>query len=91
MGNSVCELYGIHYPLVMGGITPQPELGAAVSNAGGLGCIEGIAPLETMREQIRAFRELSDKPFSVNFPLAMGSPEQVQERRRSSSRRKFRR
>lgn len=80
MGNSVCELYGIRYPLVMGGITPQPELGAAVSNAGGLGCIEGIAPLETMREQIRAFRELSDKPFSVNFPLAMGSPEQVQER-----------
>ncbi len=80
MGNSVCELYGIQYPLVMGGITPQPELGAAVSNAGGLGCIEGIAPLETMREQIRAFRELSDKPFSVNFPLAMGSPEQVQER-----------
>ncbi len=64
----------------MGGITPNPEVGAAVSNAGGLGCIEGIAPLETMREQIRTFRELSDKPFSINFPLAMGAPEQVQER-----------
>lgn len=78
--NPVCALFGIQYPLVMGGITPQPELGAAVSSAGGLGCIEGIAPLETMREQIRTFRELSDKPFSINFPLAMGAPEQVQER-----------
>jgi enoyl-[acyl-carrier protein] reductase II len=78
--NPVCSLFEIQYPLVMGGITPQPELGAAVSNAGGLGCIEGIAPLETMREQIRTFRELSDKPFSINFPLAMGAPEQVQER-----------
>jgi len=78
--NPVCELYGIRYPLVMGGITPKPELGAAVSNAGGLGCIEGIAPLDQMREQIRTFRKLSDKPFSINFPLAMGNPEQVQER-----------
>ena len=78
--NPVCALFGIQYPLVMGGITPKPELGAAVSNAGGLGCIEGIAPLETMREQIRTFRELSDKPFSINFPMAMGSPDQVQER-----------
>lgn len=78
--NPVCSLFGIRYPLVMGGITPHPELGAAVSNAGGLGCIEGIAPLETMREQIRTFRKLSDKPFSINFPLAMGAPEQVQER-----------
>jgi len=78
--NPVCELYGIQYPLVMGGITPKPELGAAVSNAGGLGCIEGIAPLDQMREQIRRFRELSDKPFSINFPLAMGDPDQVQER-----------
>jgi enoyl-[acyl-carrier protein] reductase II len=80
MSNPVCELYGIQYPLVMGGITPKPELGAVVSNAGGLGCIEGVAPLEQMREQIRTFRELSDKPFSVNFPLAMGNPERVQER-----------
>ena len=78
--NPVCSLFGIRYPLVMGGITPQPELGAAVSNAGGLGCIEGIAPLETMREQIRTFRKLSNKPFSINFPMAMGSPDQVQER-----------
>ncbi len=78
--NPVCLLFGIRYPLVMGGITPTPELGAAVSNAGGLGCIEGIAPPETLREQIQRFRELSDKPFSINFPLAMGSPEQVSEK-----------
>jgi enoyl-[acyl-carrier protein] reductase II len=66
----------------MGGITPKPELGAAVSNAGGLGCIEGIAPPDTLREQIRRFRELSDKPFSINFPLAQGTPEMTADKAR---------
>ena len=78
--NVVCSLFGIRYPLVMGGITPEPELGAAVSNAGGLGCIEGVTTPETLRKQIRRFRELSVKPFSVNFPLAQGSPEQTAEK-----------
>lgn len=81
MANPVCELFGIRYPLVMGGITPRPELGAAVSNAGGLGCIEGVSLPEKMREEIRRFRELSDRPFSINFPLATGGP-QVKEKAR---------
>ncbi len=40
MTNPVSDLFGVRYPLVMGGITPDPKLGAIVSNAGGLGCIE---------------------------------------------------
>ena len=75
MTNSVCALFGIRYPLVMGGITPNPDLGVVVSNAGGLGCIEGVMPPDGLREAIRRFREQSDKPFSVNFPLAQGNPE----------------
>ena len=78
--NPVCDLFGIRFPLVMGGIRPMPELGAVVSNAGGLGCIEGVTPPEMLRGHIQRFRELSDKPFSVNFPLAQGSPEQTAEK-----------
>jgi enoyl-[acyl-carrier protein] reductase II len=78
--NRVCALYGIRYPLLMGAITPKAELGAIVSSAGGLGCIEGIARPEAMRVQIRWFRELSDRPFSVNFPIAFGNPELVEAR-----------
>ncbi len=81
-GNRVCALFGIRYPLLMGAITPKPELGAIVSNAGGLGCIEGISSPEKLRGQIRAFREQSDAPFSVNFPLAYGNRELVMDRAR---------
>jgi len=43
---------------------------AAVSNAGGLGCIGGssIRP-EVIRERIRAVRQLTDKPFGVDITL----------------------
>ena len=75
-GNRVCALFGIRYPLLMGAITPKPELGALVSNAGGLGCIEGISSPDKLRAQIRAMREQSDAPFSVNFPLAYGNRDQ---------------
>jgi enoyl-[acyl-carrier protein] reductase II len=78
--NRVCSLFGIRYPLVMGAITPKPDLGAIVTNAGGLGCIEGISAPEALREQIRGFRKRSDGPFSVNFPLAFGRPEAVEAR-----------
>ncbi|MDH3728460.1 MAG: nitronate monooxygenase [Myxococcales bacterium] len=80
--NRVCSLLGIEYPLLMGAITPEPELGALVTKAGGLGCIEGIAAPETLRDQIRRFRKLSDGPFSVNFPIAFGSADTVQARAR---------
>lgn len=80
MSNVICDLFGIRYPLLMGGITPKTELGSVVSNAGGLGCIEGIMPADGLREAIREFRSKSDKPFSINFPLAQGSPEMTAEK-----------
>lgn len=78
--NRVCTLFGIRLPLVMGAISPKPELGAVVSQAGGLGCIEGISSPAKLRAQIRGFRALSDRPFSVNFPLAFGDRELVEAR-----------
>ena len=48
------------------------ELAAAVSNAGGLGIIGGgNAPTEEIAREIRLARELTDKPFGLNIPLAV--------------------
>lgn len=47
-----------------------PALVAAVSNAGGLGILPGVGlPPEELREQIRAIRSLTTKPFAVNLLL----------------------
>ncbi|MBI2766668.1 MAG: nitronate monooxygenase [Chloroflexi bacterium] len=81
MTNRVCELFGVRYPVVMGAISQTPELAAAISNAGGLGCIAGAAaPTEQMREKIRRFRELSDKPFAINFPIVLTPEKQLNEK-----------
>ncbi len=78
--NRICSLFGVRLPLLMGAITPKPALGVVVSDAGGLGCIEGISSPDKLRAQIREFRSLSDKPFSVNFPLAFGDRALVEAR-----------
>jgi len=48
----------------------NPELVAAVSNAGGLGvlAISGFTSDET-REYIKKIRELTDRPFGINQAL----------------------
>jgi NAD(P)H-dependent flavin oxidoreductase YrpB (nitropropane dioxygenase family) len=73
----LCDLLNIQYPIIQAGmgwdkegLTTPPALVAAVSNAGGLGCIGGssIRP-EVIRERIRAVRQLTDKPFGVDITL----------------------
>ena len=70
MKTRVTELLGIEHPIILGGMAwvGFPPLVAAVSNAGGLGII-GAAVLspQEMHECIRQTRELTDKPFGVNF------------------------
>lgn len=68
----ICELFGIRYPIIQGGMAhiATSELAAAVSNAGGLGLIgSGNAPPEWVRGEIHKMRELTDKPFGVNVLL----------------------
>ncbi|MCK5653928.1 MAG: nitronate monooxygenase, partial [Dehalococcoidia bacterium] len=76
----VCELLGIEYPIIQGGMSliANAELAAAVSNAGGLGIISPNAGepdwgkvAENLRSQIRKARSLTDKPFGVNFSIAL--------------------
>ena len=73
----LCDLLGIEVPIIQAGMgwdkegmTTPPELVAAVSNAGGLGCIGGssIRP-EVIRERIRRVRALTDRPFGVDITL----------------------
>ncbi len=72
MKTKLCELLGIEYPIIQGGMAwvATAELAAAVSNGGGLGLIAaGGAPADVVREQIKKARELTDKPFGVNVML----------------------
>src|SRR6185437_7045188 len=81
MSNRVAALFGIQYPVVMGAISSVPELAAAISNAGGLGCMAGAAaPAEELRARIQRFRELSDKPFAINFPIVLTPEKQLGEK-----------
>lgn len=72
MKNRICELFGIEYPIVQGGMVwcSGWRLASAVSQAGGLGLIgAGSLHPEMLREHIRKCRAAMDKPFGVNVPL----------------------
>lgn len=69
---SVCEMTGIKYPLLQGGMAhiSDAALAAAVSNAGGLGIISAASGNITQIEaEIDKARTLTDKPFGVNVML----------------------
>ncbi|MBE6896286.1 MAG: enoyl-[acyl-carrier-protein] reductase FabK [Ruminococcaceae bacterium] len=70
--SAICEMLGIKYPILQGGMAwiADGKLAAAVSNGGGLGIIAaGNAPGEYVKEQIKIARELTDKPIGVNIML----------------------
>ncbi len=80
MKTRLCELLGIEYPIIQGGMAwvATAELAAAVSNGGGLGIIAaGGAPADVVREQIQKCRTLTDKPFGVNVMLMSPFAEEV--------------
>ena len=74
----VCDVLGIEYPILEGGMSMagNPELAAAVSNAGALGMLgfnPGWVPPDqregNLRNCIRRVKELTNKPFGVNIPI----------------------
>jgi enoyl-[acyl-carrier protein] reductase II len=70
--SEICDLLGIKYPVFQGGMAwiADGKLAAAVSNGGGLGIIAaGNAPGQSVREQIRVARRITDKPIGVNIML----------------------
>lgn len=70
--SKICEILGIRYPLFQGGMAwiANSSLASAVSNAGALGLISSINfDTETVRDEIRKCKSLTDKPFGVNIML----------------------
>lgn len=68
----ICELFGISYPVIQGGMVwcSGWRLASAVSNAGGLGLLgAGSMYPDVLREHIRKCRAATEKPFGVNIPL----------------------
>ncbi|NLY71421.1 MAG: enoyl-[acyl-carrier-protein] reductase FabK [Clostridiales bacterium] len=72
MKSKICDLLGIEYPILQGGMAwvADASLAGAVSKAGGLGLIAAAnAPVDVVRNEIRKVREITDKPFGVNIML----------------------
>jgi len=68
----ICDLFGIDYPLIQGGMAwiAGGQLAAAVSEAGGLGTIgSGNSPASWLKEQIGIAREITSRNFAVNLVL----------------------
>ncbi|MGD2127262.1 MAG: nitronate monooxygenase, partial [Desulfobacteraceae bacterium] len=74
----VTELLGSKYPIIQGamGVICNPELVAAVSEAGGFGLLATAfaEDPEVLRNQVKATKKLTNKPFGSNIfvmnPLA---------------------
>lgn len=78
----ICELFGIKYPVIAGGMVwcSGWRLAAAVSNAGGLGLLgAGSMHPETLEEHIIKMKSATDKPWGVNLPLMYPEMENVVE------------
>ena len=71
--NPVCNLLGIAVPVLQAGMytVAYGRLAAAVSEAGGLGCI-GSAYMkpEDLRREIRLVKDTTDRPFGVDILFA---------------------
>lgn len=71
----ITRLFGIDVPIIQGAMAwlSEAELVAAVSNEGGLGVLgASIMPVEEFEQQVVRTRQLTDRPFGVNFPLVLG-------------------
>lgn len=73
MRTPLCKILGIEHPILQAPIggAAGPDLAAAVSNAGGLGCVAltGSGGVEA-RRRIRRTCELTNRSFAVNVVLA---------------------
>ena len=80
--NRICDLFGIQYPVIQGGMVwcSGWKLASAVSNSGGLGLLgAGSMHPETLEEHIVKMKQATDKPYGVNVPLMYPEQEKVME------------
>lgn len=82
MKNRLCEVLGIRYPIIQGGMawSTDATLAAAVSNGGAAGIIgTGGRPTEWVEEEIKKAKALTDRPFGVNLMLMAPNVEEIAE------------
>ena len=69
--NAVTEMLGCRHPIILGamGVICNPELVAAVSEAGGYGLLATafVQNADVLREQIRETKKLTGNPFGANI------------------------
>lgn len=94
----LCDLLGIQIPIMQAGmgiykgVVTTPELVAAVSNAGGIGCLGATGlPPDELRAAIRKIRQLTDKPFGVDLiiPANLSARSGTREEIRADIRRNY--
>ena len=74
----ICDLFGIEHPIFLAGMggVAYARVCAAVSEAGGFGTLGMVAASpERIREEMRAVRRLTERPFGVDMLAAL--PEQM--------------
>ena len=81
MKSRICDMFGIKYPIVNGGLQwlSKAPLVAAVSNAGGLGLLSATTHPDkaSLIAEIRKTQELTDKPFGVNISMLPGKTQEA--------------
>ena len=80
MNTKVTRLLGIQFPLIQGAMAwiSERNLTSAVSNSGGAGVIAaGGRSADWVREEIRATKKLTDKPFGVNVMLMAPNKDEI--------------
>jgi len=77
LNNPLCKLFGMRYPIILGGMlyAGKARLAASVSKAGGLGILgAGRMRPDYLVAEIEKTAALTDQPFGVNIPLRGPDP-----------------
>lgn len=95
---NICDALDIEYPILQAGMgrpdgTPTPPaLVAAVSEAGGLGCLGGMGlEPDELRRAIREIRSMTQKPYAVDLilPVALAESPPTREQIRNEIKERF--
>lgn len=76
------EILGCRVPVMLAGMggVARHELAAAVSRAGGFGCMGMVRePVSRIEAEVAAYRQLSDRPFAINLIPAATEPALLRE------------
>src|SRR4029453_16294187 len=70
--NRVTRALGVRVPILQApmGFVAKPKLVAAVAEAGAMGLVPGSLGTDMVRDDIHRTRDLTDKPFGLNLPIA---------------------